>query len=161
MSGVRRLTWGPSDLSFLAIIILLISQYFSFQMINEARVQDYINANNWYEASKQSLGTVGRRGSRARYRLRYTMHINDETKECDVIKDVSTPAAPILSDSVKVTPRGNACEEPYLTEFEFWPRFNAYGGLLLTALAGALLLVSSARHRQRVRDALARSPATP
>jgi hypothetical protein len=72
---------------------------------------------------------------------------------------VDIPAAPILTDHIAVTPRPNTCEDPYLTDLEFWPRFEARLGLSFTALGGTLLIASALWHRRLVVKAIARQSA--
>ena len=152
---MRRL-WTPSDLSGIALIVFALAQVFSYKLISGSQTQLYINSKPSYDALVEYVGATGGRSSGSKYRLQFTVASDDEITNCDVIKEVSIPTATILSQFVKVTPKQSICEDPYLTDLEFWPRFNALLGLSLTALGGALIVASALWHRRLVMEALAK-----
>ncbi|MGG3812349.1 hypothetical protein ABEV34_11955 [Methylorubrum rhodesianum] len=151
-----RRVWTPSDLSGIALIVFALAQVFSYKLISGSETQLYINDSPNYNAQVEYVGTVDGRSPASKYRLKFEIITINGPINCDVVKAISIPAAPILSRQVKVTPRQNTCEDPYLTDLEFWPRFHALLGLGLTALGGALLLASALWHRRLVMEALAR-----
>lgn len=153
--SVRRV-WTPSDLSGIALIVFALAQVFSYKLIIGSQTQLYINSSPSYDALVEYVGATGGRSSVSQYRLQFNITSDNGTTNCDVVKEVSVPTAPILSQYVKVTPKQNACENPYLTDLEFWPRFDALLGLSLTALGGALIVASALWHRRLVMEALAR-----
>jgi hypothetical protein len=159
MAIASRRVWTPSDLSFLAIILFSIAQVFSYKLISGSKTQIYIKNNRSYMASSEYVGSTGGRSSSAKYRLRFNIATEGGIHSCDVVKLVDIPAAPILTDHIAVTPRPNTCEDPYLTDLEFWPRFEAWLGLSFTALVGTLLIASALWHRRLVVKAIARQSA--
>lgn len=151
-----RRVWTPSDLSGIALIIFALAQVFSYKLISGSQTQLHINSSPSYHAFVEYVSATGGRSSFSKYRLHFKIISENGTANCDVIKEVSIPVAPILSDYVKVTPKQGACEGPYLTDLEFWPEFYALLGLSLTALGGALIVASAYWHRRLVKEALAR-----
>lgn len=156
MAKPSHKTWTPSDLSLLALLLFAIAQVFSYKLISGSRNQIYIQENRNYMASYNYIGSTGSRNSSSKYRLRFEMTINSGIVSCDVVKLVDIPAAPILSNHVRVTPRPYTCDDPYLTDLEFWPHFDAWIGFGFTAFGGGLLVASARWHRRLVMEALAK-----
>ncbi|MDV2984418.1 UNVERIFIED_CONTAM: hypothetical protein Q9R58_08885 [Methylobacteriaceae bacterium AG10] len=141
---------SAADFSFFAIFVLLFAQVYTFKLIHGANVQIYIENNPTYESSIKSMPkeSGGRSGIQV-FRLRYQMHHQSASIDCDIIKKTSD-IGPYFSNVIRVTPKGLTCEDPYLTDFEYWPKANSLTSATLTFLASILLVISSLKLKKQV-----------
>jgi hypothetical protein len=141
---------SAADFSFAAILIILFSQYFTFKLIREAKIQTYIEGNSSYNASIQFIEMTKGRNAVGLYRLLYSFDVESGRINCDVlIRYTQTSFSPYFEKNIRVTPRDGRCDDPYLTDLEYWPRLNAIAGAAMTYFASILLVISSLKLKQQ------------
>lgn len=141
---------SAADFSFAAILIILFSQYFTFNLIRGAKIQTYIERNSSYDASIQFIEMTKGRNAVGLYRLLYSFDTESGRINCDVIiRYTQQSFIPYFKKTIRVTPKDGRCDDPYLTDLEYFPIFNAISGSFMTYFASILLVISSLKIKQQ------------
>jgi len=138
-----RTNFSPASFSFAAIFIIIISQMFNYNLLRQATQKIYINQHESYLASIELVEIRPGRSVSRLYRLIYEMRKDNRTVHCDTVINYGKTILPILDQKIRVTPKNNSCEDPYLTDYEYFPLYNSLVSASLLALASVLLCISS------------------
>ena len=136
------------DFSFMALFLIAGAQICTINLFKEANVKIYLDRHPSYISEIKFERMQTGKGGAPLYRLKFEMGEGKDAIKCDVTKSYNYSPSPYFGRHILVTPKGNDCENPYLTDLEYRPVFNALCGAWITSIASLLLIISALKLRR-------------